>query len=207
MGGAYRHHIWTDIAALDEHLTVFLKLDEALERFLEDFGPSSNERYTISTQSGLVERPSRAQISDAVDSLGGSLDKLGVWYGGPGGTRTSSLTTRPFPAYPLDRIGCALDVFGDDEIETNGRFDNLRNRMDAEIKRQFPPSNAANEETPQPAATVSSATSPATLPNAGGFKQWVGGVLRHPTGAQIVGQFVVLGVIALIGVLWKVYGG
>ncbi len=203
MGGAYRHHIWTDIAALDEHLTVFLKLDEALERFLEDFGPSSNERYTISTQSGLVERPSRAQIRDAVDSLGGSLNKLGVWYGGPGGTRTSSLTTRPFPAYPLDRIGCALDVFGDDEIETNGRFDNLRNRMDAEIKRQFPPSTAAEPVTAPPAA----APPAATAPSAGGFKQWLDGGLRHPTGAQIVGALVVAGVLALIGVLSKVLGG
>ena len=87
MGGAYRHHVWMDIAALDEHLTVFLKLDEALERWLADFGVSSREPYVISADSGLVNRPSRAQISDAVDSLGGSLSSLEARYRDPDASR------------------------------------------------------------------------------------------------------------------------
>src|SRR5450759_2950257 len=72
----YRHKLWTDVAALDDHLTVFLKLDEALENFLGDFGFSSPEPYKISTGGGAVDRPSRAQISAAVDTLGGSLHSL-----------------------------------------------------------------------------------------------------------------------------------
>ena len=44
---SFRNKTWQDIVALDEHLTVFLKLDEALERFLEDFGFSSHEAYKI----------------------------------------------------------------------------------------------------------------------------------------------------------------
>ena len=201
-----RYKGWTDVAALDEHLTVFLKMDEALERFLGDISSFCREPYKISTDSGSVERTSRAQISDAVDSHGGSLNVLEVWYAGPG--YRVSLDVRPYAAHPLYRIGCALHVFGDDEIENNGRFDTLRNRIDAEIKRQFPLPNAAMPEvtrssTPLPVASPATAT-PAS---AEGVKQWLGGVLRHPTGSQIVGQFVVLGVIALGGVLWKVYGG
>ena len=57
---SFRNKTWQDIAALDEHLTVFLKLDEALERFLGDFGFSSHEAYKIGTDSGSVDRPSRA---------------------------------------------------------------------------------------------------------------------------------------------------
>jgi hypothetical protein len=77
---SFRNKTWQDIAALDEHLTVFLKLDEALERFLEDFRFSSHEAYKIGTDSGLVDRSSRALISAAVDSLGGSLSSLEVRY-------------------------------------------------------------------------------------------------------------------------------
>jgi hypothetical protein len=99
-------------------------------------------------------------------------------------------------------------VFGDDEVENNGRFDTLHNRMDAEIKRQFPPSTAPEQVTAPSAATPPAATAPsATARSAGGFNQWVNGVLRHPTGSQIVGALVVAGVIALIGVLSKVLGG
>jgi hypothetical protein len=36
-----RYKGWTDVAALDEHLTVFLKMDEALERFLGDIASFS----------------------------------------------------------------------------------------------------------------------------------------------------------------------
>jgi HAD superfamily hydrolase (TIGR01509 family) len=144
-----RYQSWLDVAALDEHLTVFLKLDEALERFLADSASFSREPYKISTGSGSVERMSRAQISDAVDSLGGSLNVLEVWYACPG--CRVSLDARPFAAYPDYRIGCQLNVFGDDEQEYNGRFDTLRNRMDAEIKRQFPPSIPVKQGT-QPSA-------------------------------------------------------
>jgi len=207
--GSYRHHTWTDVAALDQHLTVFLKLDEALERFLEDFESSSHEPYKISTDSGMVNRTSRAQISDAVDSLGGSLNTLEVWYTGPGGGRVS-LGVRPYAAHPLYRIGCSLNVFGDDENETNGRFDTLRNRMDAEIKREWPKPTAVEQVSASPATTVpsTSTTTPApTEPKARGFKHWMGGVLRHPTGAQIVGGLVVVLVVASIGALWKMYFG
>jgi len=93
-------------------------------------------------------------------------------------------------------------VHGDNEHETAGRFDTLRNRMDGEIKRQFPPSAAPQQETSQPVATVSS-PAPATAPSAMGFKQWVSGFLRHP----IIAPLVVVGVLALIGGLWKVLGG
>jgi hypothetical protein len=205
---SYRGKTWQDIAALDEHLTVFLKLDEALERFLEDFGFSLHEAYKIRTDSGSVDRQSRAQISAAVDSLGGSLSSLESRYTDPDDGRSVGITTQPFPAFPLYRIACALNVHGDDETETNGRFDTLRNRMDAEIKRQFPPSTAAEPVTAPPAAAPPSANAPsANAPGAGGFKQWVNGVLRHPTGSQIVGALVVAGLIALIGVLSKVLGG
>jgi hypothetical protein len=60
---SYRHTAWLEIAALDEQLAVFMKLDEALERFLADFGLSSHEPYVISTDSGVINRPSRAQIN------------------------------------------------------------------------------------------------------------------------------------------------
>ena len=193
---SFRNKRWQDIAALDEHLTVFLKLDEALERFLEDFGFSSHEAYKISTDSGSVDRSSRAQISAAVDSLGGSLGSLEVRYTDPDGGRSVGITTQPFPAFPLYRIACALNVHGDDETETNGRFDTLRNRMDAEVKRQWPKSTAPQQETLPPAVSPPTATAP----SAGGFKQWLDGVLRHP----IIVGLVLLGVPALIGVLSKV---
>jgi len=54
--GVYRNHLWTEIAQLDEHLTVFLMLDEALECFLEDFASTLHEPYVISTDSGSVDR-------------------------------------------------------------------------------------------------------------------------------------------------------
>ena len=98
-------------------------------------------------------------------------------------------------------------MFGDDEQENNGRFDTLRNRMDAEIKRQFPPSNPVKQGT-QPSAAQPAATVPtANAPSPGGFKPWVSGVLRHPTGAQIVGTLAAAGLLALIGVIWKVLIG
>jgi len=193
---SFRNKRWQDIAALDEHLTVFLKLDEALECFLEDFGFSSHEAYKISTDSGSVDRSSRAQISAAVDSLGGSLSSLEVRYTDPDGGRSVGITTQPFPAFPLYRIACALNVHGEDETETNGRFDTLRNRMDAEIKRQWPKSTAPQQETLPPAVSPPTATAS----SAGGFKQWLDGVLRHP----IIVGLVLLGVPALIGVLSKV---
>jgi len=46
---------WRDVSALDEHLAVFLKMDEALERFLGDIASFSHEHYKISTDSGSVE--------------------------------------------------------------------------------------------------------------------------------------------------------
>ena len=193
---SFRNKRWQDIAALDEHLTVFLKLDEALERFLEEFGFSSHEAYKISTDSGSVDRSSRAQISAAVDSLGGSLSSLEVRYTDPDGGRSVGITTQPFPAFPLYRIACALNVHGDDETETNGRFDTLRNRMDAEIKRQWPKSTAPQQETLPPAVSPPTATAP----SADGFKQWRDGVFRHP----IIVGLVLLGVSALISVLSKV---
>ena len=193
---SFRNKTWQDIAALDEHLTVFLKLDEALERFLEDFGFSSHEAYKISTDSGSVDRSSRAQISAAVDSLGGSLGSLEVRYTDPDGGRSVGITTQPFPAFPLYRIACALNVHGDDETETNGRFDTLRNRMDAQVKRQWPKSTAPQQETLPPAVSPPTATAP----SAGGFKQWLDGVVRHP----IIVGLVLLGAPALFGVLAKV---
>jgi hypothetical protein len=192
---SYRHTAWLEIAALDEQLAVFMKLDEALERFLADFGLSSHEPYVISTDSGVINRPSRAQINDAVDSLGGSLSSLEARYADPDGSRRVAMSTQPFAAFPVYRIACSLHVHGDDETETNGRFDTLRNRMDAEIKRQWPKSTAPQPETSPPAVSPPAATAP----SASGFKQWLDAVLRHP----IVAPLVVVGVLALIGGLWK----
>src|SRR5664280_2875209 len=96
-----RYKSWTDVAALHEHLTVFLKLDEALERFLGDIAPFSRGPYKVRTDSGTLERSSRAEISDAVDSHGGSLDVLEVWYVGPG--CRVNLDVRPFADHPLYR--------------------------------------------------------------------------------------------------------
>ena len=195
-----RYKGWTDVAALDEHLTVFLKMDEALERFLGDLEPSSHEPYKISTDSGSVHRPSRAQISDAVDSLGGSLNGLEVWYSGPDASHHVNLDVVPFAGFPLYRIGCSLHVFGDDENETNGRFDTLRNRMDAEIKRQWPKSTAAKQAIASPAATLPPTTTPdATPPSASGFKRRLDRVVRHPLWSAIIAALVVAGVLALIG--------
>src|ERR1035437_2568286 len=149
---SYRHTAWLEIAALDEQLAVFLKLDEALERFRSEFGLSSHEAYVISTDSGVINRPSRAQISDAVDSLGGSLSSLEVRYADPDGSGRVAMSTQPFAAFPVYRIACSLHVHGDDETETNGRFDTLRNRMDAEIKRQWPKFTAAEPEKKSTAA-------------------------------------------------------
>ena len=199
-----RYKSWTDVAALHEHLTVFLKLDEALERFLGDFAPFSRGPYKVRTDSGTLERSSRAEISDAVDSHGGSLDVLEVWYVGPG--CRVNLDVRPFADHPLYRIGCLLHVSGDDEQQNNGRFYSLQNRMDAEIKRQWPKPKAVEQVTAPPSPPA--ATPPtANAPDTGGFKQWVNRVLRHPTGAQIVGALVVAGLIALIGVLAKAFSG
>jgi hypothetical protein len=206
--GSHRYQTWTDIAALDEHLTVFfLKLDEALEHFLEDFAFSSHEPYKIRTDSGTIDRPFRAQISDAVDSLGGSPRGFEVWYLGPDRSRSVNLEVVPFSAWPLHRIGCTLQVFCDDENETNGRFATLLNRMDAEITRLWPKSPAAEQVTP-PATTVPTVTPPAPIvPGRDGFWRRVDRVLRHPTVSEVVGGLVVVGVVVLFTVMWKVYFG
>lgn len=95
-------------------------------------------------------------------------------------------------------------MFGDDENETNGRFDTLRNRMDAEIKRQWPKSTVAKSEVTPPSATPPAVT----LPRRKGFWQRVDRFLRHPTGSEIVGGLVVVVVVALFGVLLTVvFGG
>ena len=199
--GIHRNYTWKDVSELDAHLAAFLNLDEALERFLGEFGSVSHDPYKILTDSGSVDRTSRAQISDAVDSLGGSLRGLEVWYRSLDGGCRVNLSVQPFPGFPEYRIGCSLQVFGDDENETNGRFDTLRNRMDAEIKRQWPESGAAKREI-EP-ATKPEVPSSATPPRVSGFKQRAGETLRHP----IVAPLVVVGVITLIGALWKVYLG
>jgi hypothetical protein len=185
-----------DVAPLDEHLTVFLKLDEALERFLEEFESSSHEPYKISTSGGTLERTSRAQISDAVDALGGSLNALEVWYVGP--DRRVNLDVRPYAASPVYRIGCAIHVFGDDENETNGRFDTLRNRMDAVIKREWPKPTAAKPET-APSGTPSAASAPTASPSSAGrgFKLRLDAVLRHPLWSAIIAGLVVIAVVAV----------
>src|ERR1035437_2274790 len=209
----HRLYNWPDVAALDEHLTVFLKLDEALERFLEDFAFSSHEPYKISTDSGIVYRPSRAEIGDAVDSLGGWPTSFEGWHLGPNRSRSANLEVLRFSGLPLDRIGCILQVFGVDENETNGRFDTLRNRMDAEIKRQWPKPTAAAQMPAPLAVTLPATPAPSTTPgalsprHAKGMKQWWGRVSMHPLWAAVISGLLVVCMVAVVAALWKAFFG
>lgn len=117
--------------------TLFLKLDGALEGFLGKFGISSNKTYTINTAGGSINRRSRSQVIGALDSLGGFPKDLTVVYSEPlgplkGNRQVCLITT----TLENNMVGCYLSVNGDYEDETNGLFETLRNRMDAEIKRQ-----------------------------------------------------------------------
>jgi len=160
--GTHRHHTWTDIAEPDEHVTVFLKLDEALEGFLGDFASSSLKAYTIRAEGGSSVGRSRAQVRDAVDSLSGSPNWLLASYikpiQGQEPSNNVSFFTQPIAVFtqPLgikDRISCCLTVSGKEENETKRLFDSWRKQLDAEIKRHWPKSNAAGQEIAPPAAT------------------------------------------------------
>ena len=203
--GIQRNYTWFDVADLDAHLTVFLSLDAALEGFLSYPAPSLQRLYKIRTDSGTAERTSRAQISDCVDSLGGSLKGLEVWYPGPGGREC--LDVQSFAAFPVHKIGCTLYVFGDNENETAGRFDTLRNRMDAEVKRQWPKPKTANAQVANPTiapppASMSNASASVSVSNASSMKHKLDVVSRHP----IVVGVAVAGLLA-IGSVLKAYFG
>jgi hypothetical protein len=158
----FRKRSWTDLAEPDEHLTVFVKLDEALGRFLGDFAPSSGIAYTVHAEDGSsVDLSARAQVSDAIDSLEGSAKWLSVSYTrsslsqGPG--RSVTFFTEPLAAFtePLGikhRISCCLMVFGNDESEINELFESLCARLDEEIKRVWPKSNSARQQAEPPVA-------------------------------------------------------
>jgi hypothetical protein len=151
----FRKRTWTDLADPDEHLTLFMTLDEALGSSLGDFAPSSLIAYTIRAESGSsIDRTSRAQVKDAMGSLEGSAKWLAVSYTrstlGQEPSRSVRFFTQPLAAFtePLgikERVSCCLMVFGNDESEINGLFESLGTRLDKEIKRVWPKSNA---ETP-----------------------------------------------------------
>ena len=161
--GTHRHHTWTDIAESDEHVTVFLKLDEALGGFLGDFASTALKSYTIRADSeSSLDRSSRAQVRDAVDSLSGSPNWLLGSYmkpiQGQEPSNSVSFFTQPIAVFtpPLgikDRISCCLIVCGKEENETTRLFDSLVKQLDAEIKRHWPKSNTAGQEIAPPAAT------------------------------------------------------
>jgi hypothetical protein len=198
--GMHRGDSWKDIAKPDEHLAAFLELDEALETFLEDIEPFSPYTYDIHTDRGSVDRMSRMHVSEAVDSLGGSLERLQVGYRNTDGSCRVLFSTQPLLGVE-DNVTCFLNVFGDEDLETNGLFETLRNRMDAQIQRHWPP--VAKQVAKSAPPKQETAPPSATAPRVGGFKKWLDGVLRHP----IVAPLVVVGVLALIGGLWKLYSG
>jgi hypothetical protein len=62
--GIERSHRWSDLAASNEHLAVFLALAEVLEGLLGDSASSMRQIYYMSADGGQVDRASRAQVSD-----------------------------------------------------------------------------------------------------------------------------------------------
>jgi len=198
--GIERSHTWENVAKPDEDLAVFLKLDEVLESLLGDSVTSMLKTYYVNADSGSLNRTSRAQVGGAVDSLSGSPTSLSVWYTtsvvNPEPQRSVNFRVRKFGA--KDKIACFLTVSGEEENETNGLFETLRNRMDAEIKRQWPKSKAAKQR------VAPSAVSPpaATEPKARGVKQWWGRISMHPLWTTIIGTVVgglmLAGIVALI---------
>jgi hypothetical protein len=159
----FRKHSWTDLAEADQHVTVFVGLDEALGSSLGDFAPSSLITYTINAENGSSVYPtSRDQVSDAMDSLGGKATWLAVSYTrstpSQEPSRSVRFFTQPLAAFtePLgikERISCCLMVFGNDESEIDGLFESLCTRLDEEIKREWPKSNAETQEVAPPAVT------------------------------------------------------
>jgi hypothetical protein len=182
-----RNESWSEIADEEEHLTVFLKFDEAIEGILGDFNATAQKSYKIETTSGSVSRTSRDQVSDAVDSLGGSPTKLSVRYSQPydgqGGGASVSIITQPIG--DKHKTFSMLLVTGDQETEINGLFSTLRNRLSAEIKRQFPKSKIAKQKESQTTA-IAPDFIPTILSNS--KKTWTRR-LRHPI---IAGLIVVL---------------
>ena len=72
--------------------------------------------------------------------------------------RSVRFFTQPLTAFtePLgikDRISCCLMVFGNDESEIKGLFESLCTRLEGEIKRAWPKSNAKTPAANRPSAT------------------------------------------------------
>ena len=159
----FRKHSWTDLAEADEHVTVFVMLDEVLGSSLGDFASSSLITYAIRAENGSSVYPSsRDQVSDAMDSLAGPAKWLAVSYTRSAlsqePSRSVRFFTQPLTSFtePLgikERISCCLMVFGNDESDINGLFESLSTRLDKEIKRGWPKSNAETQEVPPPAVT------------------------------------------------------
>lgn len=193
-----RQEVWKDIVGPHEHLALFLKLDEALEGFLGPFGTSAHKTYSISGERGSLQRQSRAQVSDAL-SLGGAVDSITAQYIEPSDllstSRSVSLTATTYIG--REGVSCLLLVNGYDEHETNGWFETLRNRISADIVREFPKSGAVQMK--NLSQTVNQSRS-IQNPSNRFIRTWRS-VAQHPTGSTIVGGLVVAAVLALFHLL------
>lgn len=208
-----RRENWDIFAKKSHHLVAFLKLDETLENILGDFATSADRDYRINTSSGSMNVTSRSLVQDAADSLGGRLIDLSSWYSSQVRESGNHLITAENPirvglfTYDMSfnpTIDCTLHLSGKDENQVNGLFESIRNRMGAEIQRQFPIGEATLQTLLQP---IASGPRPIeTQPTVSGSKPAWRRFWQHPTVSQVVAILVGTGLLALIGILWNKFG-
>lgn len=191
--GLSLNETWPDVVDVDEHLNFFLKMDEALEGFLGEFAVRSAPSYSIIANKGEVNRKSRAEVSIALDSLGGSSRAFTASYTEPYDPWwTGRAVEFKTEQSSNQKISCSLSAQGQNENEVRGQFEIIRNLFTAEINREFPPAKILELKM---APTIASGHA------LNGLKHRLDGFTRHPVWSTVIATLIV----TLIGALWKTF--
>lgn len=144
MGLTLNHH-WEKVVPRSEFVTLFLALDEALDGFLGEYSVRVRPSYTISATNGSVDRSQRSEVSNAIDSLGGSPNSIVSAYYEPYDAMWTGRSVRMSVDDVSGGVYVFLNVGGHNEETARGQFHALRNQISAEIERMFPKSKPVNK--------------------------------------------------------------
>lgn len=180
---------WPDVVDANEHLDFFLKMDKALGEFLGEFAVRSAPSYSIIASKGEVNRNFRTDVSNALDSLGGSprafiasyIEPYDSWYTG----RAVEFKTEQSSG---QIVSCSLSAQGQNENDVRGQFEMIRNLFTAEINRQFPPVRILEPKTPATSASGHALN---------GFRRRFDGITRHPVWSGVIAALIVTSILAL----------
>jgi len=129
---------WEKVVPRDNFVSLFLTLDEALDGFLGEFSVRVRPSYSISAKNGSLDRSNRAEVSDAVDSLGGSPNSISAAYYEPYDPVWTGRSVRMSVNDVSGDVYVFLNVGGQNEEIARGQFHALCNQISAEIERKFP---------------------------------------------------------------------